>query len=310
MGELNNIYEISGKKVSEIVQNKLPQPKSLFYLVSKDSSNEYILSSASIQYAQLSGKILADVIATLGLGTMSREEKWFYSLSSHNHDELYSRVRIHDLYDTEDETQSLKIADITIKNNDDVNVYHLKTPKIITYKFSESKEGTLKFVCINNNKWTLKEYADGSKNIDVEDDNFDGWVFPNGGYLDPINYQLPNLNKFLKIAYQKTNRVTFKNIVKTHTHNDITGLNVRLRGTLDIYKCMIPVSSGFGQSGKIAHMGGNGNYCSAKVRFDMSNSVLRGLYTQNVLNQLDQKETMPYHNLMPVMIYIGHTKDN
>lgn len=118
-------YTISGQRVSEISCNEYPSRNSLFYMVNPGDE----LSSESIKYANLSSRIVLDIVDALGFGSMAHEEKYLYSLSSHNHDKLYSRVSIKDLY-TDDEDKILSIANITIQCNDEVSTYSIVTPKI------------------------------------------------------------------------------------------------------------------------------------------------------------------------------------
>lgn len=289
-------------KISEIPENEYPSKNSLFYV----SNYETTLSSESIRYANLSARVIVDIINKLGFGSMAHEEKYMYSLSSHNHDKLYSRVAIRDIY-ADDEAKVLKIADITIQNNDQVSTYNLLTPKVQTYQYAEAKIGTLKFVAVNRNDWTLKQYSDGSYNIDVDDEDFDGWVFPNGGYLDTIDMQLPNLNKFMKIQCQKTTRVQYKNALKSHKHDDIDK-SLTMKGTLDMYRCWIPTTRYCGKDGRTGHNGGCDESTPATIVAKFENAVCRGMYTDDVDEQY-KIETKPCHNLMPVMIYIGAKED-
>ena len=295
-------YKITGQKISEIPNNEYPTKNSLFYVV--QSSGQ--LSSENIKYANLSARIVVDVIEALGLGSMAHEEKYLYSLSSHNHDKLYSKVSIKDLYQGE-EDKVLSIANITIQNNDDISTYHLVTPRIQTYQYDSAKKGTLKFVAVNNNVWTLKQYNDGKYNIDVDDEDFDGWVFPNGGYLDTIDYQLPDLSKFLKIQNSKSQRVPYKNALKAHSH-DYVHTELSMLGTLDMYRCWVPTTRRCGTDGSTGHNGGCENKTSANIVVDFSKAIIRDKYTENP-NSEYMIETKPYHNLMPVMIYIGTKND-
>lgn len=264
------------------------------------------LSSESIRYANLSSKIVVDVINALGLGSMAHEEKYMYSLSSHNHDKVYSRMEIKDLY-ADDEAKVLKLADITIRRNGEISTYHLLTPKVQTYQYAEAKKGTLKFVAVNRNVWNLRQYSDGLYNVDVDAEDFDGWVFPNGGYLDSVGLQLPDLNKFMKIQHQKTTRVQYKNALKKHGHDDVK-TDLKMKGVLDMYRCWIPTTRSCGIDGRTGHNGGCEARTSANIVADFKKAVCRGMYTDDVDAQY-KVETKPCHNLMPVMIYIGAKED-
>ena len=153
----------------------------------------------------------------------------------------------------------------------------------------------------------MKQYSDGSYNIDVDDEDFDGWVFPNGGYLDTIDLQLPDLNKFMKIQYQKTTRVQYKNALKSHKHDDVNK-SLTMKGTLDMYRCWIPTTSRCGTHGETGHNGGCNESTPATIVANFKNAVCRGMYTDDVDEQY-KIETKPCHNLMPVMIYIGAKED-
>lgn len=233
---------------------------------------------------------------------MAHEEKYLYSLSSHNHDKIYSKVAIKDLY-TDSEDKILSVANITIQTNDEIRTYGIVTPRIQTYKYAEEKVGTLKFVATNNNIWTLRQYNDGKYNIDVDDDDFDGWVFPNGGHLDPLGVTLPDLSRFVKLQPTASQRIQYKNALLKHRHDDVlTSLN--MVGTLDMYRCWIPTTPGYGTNGRTAHNGGTEHCTIAHISVDFADATIRGRYTEPPLSEY-MIETKPYHNLMPVMIYIG-----
>ena len=295
-------YEITGQKITEVPNNEYPTKNSLFYVVQTGKQ----LSSESIKYANLSSRIVADIIDALGLGSMAHEEKYLYSLSSHNHDKIYSKVAIKDLY-TDSEDKILSVANITIQKNDEISTYSIVTPRIQTYKYAEVKVGTLKFVATNNNIWTLRQYNDGKYNIDVDDEEFDGWVFPNGGYLDPLSVTLPDLSRFVKLQPTASQRIQYKNALLKHDHDDVlTSLN--MLGTLDMYRCWVPTTRSCNTNGRTAHNGGTEQSTTAHISVDFADAVIRGRYTEPPMAEY-MIETKPYHNLMPVMIYIGTEND-
>lgn len=137
----------------------------------------------------------------------------------------------------------------------------------------------------------------------MDDEDFDGWVFPNGGYIDSLGITLPDLSRFVKLSNEKSQRVEYKNAVAAHGHLSVS-TSLKVSGTLDMYRCWVPTTSSNSTDGRTAHQGGVDNTTAATIYVDFARTEIGGRRTEGV-NPESMIETKPNHNLMPVMIYIG-----
>lgn len=136
----------------------------------------------------------------------------------------------------------------------DVQTYGVKVPHIEYNKPPVPYVGTIKFVMIPTIDTTKLIQKDGLYNVDIDSDDFDGWVFPNGfkykrsevedrfktlesiemfNYIqDELYLCLPCLSNYFKLnpkteELDSVKKVNFKNSVPSHSHKvktlDVSG---------------------------------------------------------------------------------------
>lgn len=195
-----------------------------FFLVSQlepseedSKTSRYI--SKKISYSNLRVQLIEDVINGLGLKSMAYEDKRNYVLTSHSHDEIYSRVewtsnpqygslrtdKLSSLGQVLIDFETLSSCDVSSNpamqevSSTSASIY---CPKNYIPPPPKPLIGTLKFVAsptirhlLELNQLSTTSYSgiinvnpyDASGSIRV---NYDGWVFPNGAIVSNINNQL------------------------------------------------------------------------------------------------------------------------
>lgn len=116
-----------------------------------------------LDYGTLSAQLLKDIKNTLRLKSMAWELSGDYARWDHTHD--YSSVEVESLIDgTSDD---IKLADVVIDGK--YHTIYMKKPAIPVWETPDI--GQLKFMTKLNQK-------------DIDDMDFDGWVYPDGRFLD------------------------------------------------------------------------------------------------------------------------------
>ena len=215
LSTLNDITGILGYKVpvgKHICElDPVGQLKKNDLLLLSKKSNTDQLSSFKLKYGDLESRVFNDVLDGLSVKSMAYEDKENYSISSHNHDFDYSRVKWipNKRYDGEN-TRSILDIKITSKKTEVFNgrmivpTTHFKIPP-------QPMIGTLKFISVKTwsqlsglENGTMQVYPyDSSKCIR---DDFDGWVLANGTEIENYSNALstacqlfagdPNADKF------------------------------------------------------------------------------------------------------------------
>lgn len=152
--------------------------------------------SKKLDYATLSGHLLDDILGTIRLNSMSWELSGDYARWDHRHN--YSNVSVKSLVDKSDVNP--KLADIVI-DGENVTI-SMPEPRVPVQ--DKPQIGQLKFMTRLAQK-------------DMDGDDFDGWVYPDGRYLDKdrfddafgvfgfkygqdgeTRFAIPRLNHFIK----------------------------------------------------------------------------------------------------------------
>lgn len=202
-------------------------------------------------------------------------------------------------------------------------------------KITEPPIGTLRFVASSTALLA-------NRNKSITTDTFDGWVYPNGEKL-AVNtkeferakrelmgdnkvaadyIQLPNLCNFIKLNPQQNttvkpidssdwNSVDFHNGLVKHTH-DVSNLKLVSSSEKPTISATgtAPGSNGVGPGG-MAHNGTGTRTDDINLAIninmgDMSNTLKIG---GTISEAGDNTETYPKHNIIPVLMYIGHKDD-
>ena len=248
-------FEVQGYSISELSKTKKLSENDLF-LASVDDAK-----SVNIAYSQLSSQALADTITKLKednyYKSMAFEDKNDYSLSSHNHQKLYSAnvyaepskyvLSIQQLIKDEelppDSLSVLAKLDVTryvlsadrkgimhkVVDRENSHTYELSCSKV---KFPspalfEPAVGELKFLPLEQ-IYSLYEdklaYYGNKQNVDIFAEDFDGWVFPNG---TTFACEVDDFKK-AKAVFGSNNRAftvprlnTFINAVTDKSENDM-----------------------------------------------------------------------------------------
>lgn len=198
-----------GKHICELDPVDQLKKNDLLLLSKKNKTDQ--LSSFKLKYGDLESRVFNDVLDGLSVKSMAYEEKENYSVSSHNHDFDYSRVKwIPNKKYIGENTKSILDIKITSKKTE-VFDGSMRVPVMHSEIPPQPMIGTLKFMSVKT--WSqLSGLENGSVQVDPYDssgcirDDFDGWVLANG---TEIKNQLsalsaacqlfarnPNANKF------------------------------------------------------------------------------------------------------------------
>lgn len=198
-----------GKHICEL--DSVDQLKKNDLLLLSKKSNTDQLSSFKLKYGDLESRVFNDVLDGLSVKSMAYEEKENYSISSHNHDFDYSRVKwIPNKKYFGENTKSILDVKITSKKTEvsgsmRVPTMHFEIPP-------QPMIGTLKFISVQ--AWSqLSGLENGNMQVNPYDsstscirDDFDGWVLANGTEIENYSNALstacqlfagdPNADKF------------------------------------------------------------------------------------------------------------------
>lgn len=216
---VNGYFEPQGTSFCGLLSTRILLKNDLFLISRHDDD----VTSRKVTYQQLSGTIAKDVLNALGIKSMAFEMKSRYAVSSHNHNEIYSRLSIvaNNKYIDGQSRELSMLGRINVSTDyidgDQDKIYqridlnpsnaqmstilsNIVMPKIIIPYPPKPMIGTLRFVGIQNlsalissNNLTL---MDDKINVDPYDgrgkirSDFDGWVFPNGIEIKNIDGQL------------------------------------------------------------------------------------------------------------------------
>lgn len=206
---LSDLYNLSGSFVSE-----LPTTSVI-------SANDYIVGSSpltknNINKSFQSVKIKEDIIRheiqdyvidKLKLGTMAFCDKDDYSKEYHTHSEYSKLCAITPLYEKHTDTN---LVFSIVNDGKTTDIY---TPNPLSLE-NNTMIGEIKFVA-----WKYKH------EIDVNDENFDGWVYPDGKSYkledfknstelrqvfdnDGVSFRVPNIDQFIRINSKPYENVT------------------------------------------------------------------------------------------------------
>lgn len=220
IGQLDDAYKILDNDIFLISQLEPSEDQEVSNFVSK-----------KITYSDLRRQLLEDIICGLGVKSMAFEDKRDYSLTSHNHDEIYNRVewKPNPLYYGPKKSQVSNLGQVVVDfetlTSCDVSsnpaMSQLSTtsayiycPKFYGPKFcsplpSRPLVNTLKFIAsptirklLDSNQLSTYSYRDGGL-INVNPygsdgkirPDYDGWMFPNGATIQNIENQLSDAAK-------------------------------------------------------------------------------------------------------------------
>lgn len=118
--------------------------------------------SKSLTYGDLVEQLFADLSAGFGFGSMAWESENDYSEVGHGHS--YNTFDI----SAKNTTDPIVLASFKLGNR----VVRLRMPRLWRYEDPDFEIGELKFKALNS----IRSPTD----IDINDSNFDGWVYPAG----------------------------------------------------------------------------------------------------------------------------------
>lgn len=347
-------YDISGYSITQLPKTHKLCADTLFL-----ASTAFEQPSVNAKYSDISSQCLDDISAKLKkegyLHTMAYEEPQHFSLSSHNHNELYTEdltVEYSDFINTYDSSELSIIGKVSITKTskdgfESKREYPIKCPKL-KYpppSLNQHAIGALMFLPLSDiqtiYKSKMKSYGN-YQNIDIDADDFNGWVFPNGttfscgpndftlakkafGKEVNTSFTVPNLNMFFYAITQfQQNKKPLgvrqqRCILGPHNHDfRITGINgkIELDG-IEIDDLRV-TTSGVGMVGEIdanipvPYFSSSPDYTMLETRKEETSFA----FDKNVSMRLDMQTAIasingtyyPKHQLMPVMMYIGPKK--
>lgn len=198
-----------GKHICELDPVDQLKKNDLLLLSKKNKTDQ--LSSFKLKYGDLESRVFNDVLDGLSVKSMAYEEKENYSVSSHNHDFDYSRVKwIPNKKYVGENTKSILDIKITSKKTE-VFDGSMRVPVMHSEIPPQPMIGTLKFMSVKT--WSqLSGLEDGNMQVNPYDssgcirDDFDGWVVANGTEIENQSNALstacqlfagnPNADKF------------------------------------------------------------------------------------------------------------------
>ena len=262
-------FEPVGQSFCELLSTKTFIENDLFLISRHEYDDDGTLSSSSsrkVRYNQLSGKLAEDVLDRLNLKTMAFEYKSRYAISSHLHDDIYSKCEliVNPKYqlDCVDESEISNLCHINIETDyiqgnqslvyKDINKnpslamlsgtsLSINMPKIVVPIPPKPLIGTMKFIGIQ----TIQALIDSNGLVMTSDglnvnpyddqnkirDDYDGWVFPNGQLIPNYDQQLSNASLVFH-GISNANVITLPNISEFFKINPCT----RSNGSNYIYK--------------------------------------------------------------------------
>lgn len=262
---------------------------------------EYI--SKKVTFDMLSAKLVADINSLLDFGSMAYVASSDYAPIDHQHEGTYNKVAISCVL-------SAALSNDHIATfNVDGDKYELYAPKSTIRQLPEPEVGQLKFI-----------YQTTKQAIDVNSDNFDGWVYADGSTYSTsmfdvkdafdVNedgtFTVPNLNNFIKLnstPYQANDMSEkYEHVDPYHTHDITMSLSGNVKGSLKYQH-----TSGYGGIPWSHGRTDKDGTCIFQVELDYS---LLKISSKGYIEQSQQagEETHPTYNSIPVMVYIGMSK--
>ena len=342
------------KKISELPEKDEVSPDA--YLVFERGTTSY-----KISYENFRQYVVQNLSAYIGLGNMAFKDSNEYSKFSHSHNysdffffPSYGPQSNNNEYKTPEQCQAL--GQFTIinyfpgENISCVNNISVCMPsrKVISVDETLSYEphliGDIQMlgICCDfqtyltaYRKYTLKNYGN-KKNIDINDDSFDGFVIPNGTTFncsrndfqdaciaysntkDPFatSFTVPDINTFVKSNPGQTlnnamQNIPYQNGLANHNHISSDGKQ-QINGSYIVDPLNLPpitfyqFSSETGQFGipQFLH-GGKGSQSTPSylsITGAKINAIVNGL-SCNTAGTND--ESYPPYNSIPILIYIG-----
>lgn len=310
---LSDLYNLSGSFVTE-----LP-------LTSEISVDDYLIGSSPLtknkrnknfQSVRINEDVIRQdiqdyVLDKLKLGSMAFCDKDEYSKYDHIHPEYSKLCAITQIYEQGPDT-SLAFSIIN-----DGNITDIYVPNPLSSETS-NVIGEIKFVASKN------KYE-----IDINDVDFDGWVYPDGKSYklddfkqstelkqvfenDGISFKVPNIDQFIR-----TNSTPYENVTKTQiqSHNVLKehyhSLNIKPSGTVNVeFKYDISQGYDYPYSGDRSHAGQTSEKGKLDVEIPIRLSITKATPDNGFISTQERigDESVPSHNLLPILIYIGLKK--
>lgn len=189
--------------------------------------------------------MLQEISSKYKFKSMAWQDENAYSLSGHNHDDIYDKTDI-----TENQNNGEHVATFVVDGRDHVDVYF---PQIVIYKYDDPYIGELKFV-------TDKKH----RTVNIDSDDFDGWVYPDGSQYNVSDFpdaatvfghsgttfNVPNLTEFFCGDTTKNNHVDANEVIKKHSHKtQLTFDSQSLSGTIHVMGTSNTTGDGGGHNG-------------------------------------------------------------
>lgn len=233
---------LNGRRISELERRKTADDGDFLVISRNYNPAKEAHFSKKVSFGSFVDSINATVSANLMVSSMAFEDKDDYARKNHGHEE-YSHVRVYlreeDPSKTYTDVATMAVSDADGKMKD----YTVKAPVQNAEKlFDNPRIGELKFLAVPS-----------LKAIDIDSENFDGWVYPDGSQFQKsrfpeawemfkendssTTFQVPNLTAFFKPNPDPTSVGTFKTEGKTqgipaHSHgikkDSFSELNVKL----------------------------------------------------------------------------------
>lgn len=329
-------HEPNGKHICQL-DDASPLQKNDCFLLTKEDENA-LLSSNKCMYSTFESRVFRDVIDGLSVGTMAWKDKNEYSLTSHHHDDLYSRVvcKINPRY----QNDGLTIGVLSSTTNNTTVVTTIKVPKIEVPVPPQPMIGTFKFVSAKSwaklsmsNATQINPYDSSQK---IRDD-FDGWVWANGSTIKNTSSQLsaaaslfgsgPNASEFVVPDFSQFFKANPKTVegyssqnayiefpkqvgMPAHSHN-VTSImlfgQVKLDSSVNPIGTNSSINDDVNRQNKGVHHGSlKSKEVTVDVTINTSNMTFPAISTNGISSGVSQSDQpCPRHNVIPVMIYIG-----
>jgi hypothetical protein len=313
---------LNGRRISELERRKQADDGDFLVISRNYNPKKEAHFSKKVSFGSFVDSVNATVSANLMVSSMAFEDKDDYARKNHGHEE-YSNVRVY-LRDEDPSLTYLDVATLTVSDADgEIKDYVVKSPVQSVEKLIEKPRiGELKFLAVPS-----------LGNIDIDSENFDGWVYPDGSefqksrFLEAwemfkesdssTTFRVPNLSAFFKPNPEPTQVGTTRTEGKTegipaHTHGIRKDSFEELDVKLDV-STQIPVTPNDDETGgsNSIHSGSkqmNNSYLTQDQYELVVGSINITSATGELQVQSDSSETYPNHNLIPVMIYIGGAK--
>ena len=334
-------YDLVGNHFCELSQTNYVDDRDLF-IISKQrydfNSSLYAHESQSVKYDELQKHIFKDMKQILNdilsVHTMAYEDTTTYSPIDHDHSGKYSSVS------AKFPSNARHLATFTTYLSDYIvhTGYEEEYPYHATISVDESKKTTYKLyepiqiqpIDVGTIKFVVKKSVD--QNIDINSPTFDGWVYCDGktysdvdpkrfaqalelyGTTTPNSFKVPDFHTFFKLnpgtqltsAYeQKTSQIG----LLPHMHKiKSASMTINIgKPTLQTLPIVNKCVSSPGSDCLNGHPWGPD---TKSIGNSFDSSVINGNnYTINGFTTTATSQTVsepkPYHNIIPVMVYIG-----